>query len=169
MTALQSISCPKRKTVSEEIKRGFVNVPRGCSIQLEKKAEEYILENIRGTINNRANIMAKLADSALIHPTFDLAVFFEDYHVRPQDIYKTKHILTPMAARVFKWSDYEELDQVLEKRIADGFMKLSFANSRRWLISLKRFSHKIGEGSSIVQVSDREHLILQMLHYNLLA
>ena len=35
-----------RKTVEHEIKNGFANVPRGCSIQLEKQAQDYILENI---------------------------------------------------------------------------------------------------------------------------
>ncbi len=51
-----------RRTVEYEIKHGFLHVPRGCSIQLEKQAQEYILENIRNTINNKRNLIYKLQD-----------------------------------------------------------------------------------------------------------
>ena len=51
-----------RKTVEHEIKNGFANVPRGCSIQLEKQAQDYILENIRNAVNNKKNLIGKLHD-----------------------------------------------------------------------------------------------------------
>ena len=35
--------------VTREIKDGFVSAPRGCYIQLEKKAAKYILDNIRAS------------------------------------------------------------------------------------------------------------------------
>jgi hypothetical protein len=34
------------KSLKSEIENGFVNVPKGCYIQLEKKAKESILNNI---------------------------------------------------------------------------------------------------------------------------
>ena len=40
------------RSVSREIKDGFVSVPKGCYIQLEKKAAKYILENIRASYGN---------------------------------------------------------------------------------------------------------------------
>ena len=51
-----------RKTIEQEIKTGFANVPRGCSIQLEKQAQDYILENIRNAINTKRNLISKLYD-----------------------------------------------------------------------------------------------------------
>ena len=35
-----------------EIEDGFPDVPRGCSIQLEKKARDIILENIRAAVGH---------------------------------------------------------------------------------------------------------------------
>ena len=37
------------RSVTREIKDGFVSVPKGCYIQLEKKAAKYILDNIRAS------------------------------------------------------------------------------------------------------------------------
>ncbi len=42
------------RSVSREIKDGFVSVPKGCYIQLEKKAAKYILDNIRASYGNTA-------------------------------------------------------------------------------------------------------------------
>lgn len=35
------------KSVQSEIKNGFISLPKGCYLQLEKKAKEYVLENIK--------------------------------------------------------------------------------------------------------------------------
>lgn len=42
------------RNVTREIKDGFVSVPKGCYIQLEKKAAKYILDNIRVSYGNTA-------------------------------------------------------------------------------------------------------------------
>ena len=41
--------------------KGFVSVPKGCYIYLEKKASEYVLQNIRSSIETRNGIVAKIA------------------------------------------------------------------------------------------------------------
>ncbi len=73
---------------------GFINVPRGCSIQLEKQAQEYILENIKNAINNKKNLMMKLRD--LVERRNELCVgdFFENYHVSPRDVYGKKYTVS---------------------------------------------------------------------------
>jgi len=72
-----------RKTVEHEIKHGFANVPRGCSIQLEKQAQDYILENIRNAVNNKRNLIGKLHDFMEIKGELNVREFFEGYHVTP--------------------------------------------------------------------------------------
>lgn len=42
------------RSVTREIKDGFVSLPKGCYIQLEKKATRYILDNIRTSYGNSA-------------------------------------------------------------------------------------------------------------------
>ena len=52
------------RSVSREIKDGFVSVPKGCYIQLEKKAAKYILENIRASYGNTAGLVTRAASFA---------------------------------------------------------------------------------------------------------
>ena len=77
------------RSVSREIKDGFVSVPKGCSIQLEKKAAKYILENIRASYGNTAGVVARAAsfaeDSGL---ELTLKNFLDYYHLDPRAIYK---------------------------------------------------------------------------------
>ena len=42
-----------RKSLQKQIEEGFSNLPRGCYIQLEKYAKEYILENLKQTDNSK--------------------------------------------------------------------------------------------------------------------
>ena len=49
------------RSVSREIKDGFISVPKGCYIQLEKKAAKYILENIRASYSNAAGLVSRVA------------------------------------------------------------------------------------------------------------
>ena len=77
------------RSVSREIKYGFVSVPKGCYIQLEKKAAKYILENIRASYGNTAGLVARAAsfaeDSGL---ELTLKSFLDYYHLDPRAIYK---------------------------------------------------------------------------------
>ena len=42
-----------RKSIRKQVEDGFSNLPRGCYIELEKYAKEYILENLKQTDNNK--------------------------------------------------------------------------------------------------------------------
>lgn len=46
------------RSVEDEIKNGFLFLPRGCSITMERQAQEYILKNIREAIFNLRQIFA---------------------------------------------------------------------------------------------------------------
>ena len=52
------------RSVTREIKDGFVSVPKGCYIQLEKKAARYILDNIRASYGNTAGLVSRVASFA---------------------------------------------------------------------------------------------------------
>ena len=41
-----------RKSLQKQVDEGFSNLPRGCFIEFEKKAKEYILENLKQTNND---------------------------------------------------------------------------------------------------------------------
>ena len=76
------------KSVQREIKDGFISVPKGCYIQLEKKAQKYILDNIRASFGARAGLVSRIStfaeDSGL---ELNLANFAEYYHLDIRTIY----------------------------------------------------------------------------------
>lgn len=49
-----------KHSVRHYVENGFFNLPKGCFIQLEKQAQEYVLRNIKHTANTRANLITKL-------------------------------------------------------------------------------------------------------------
>ena len=116
------------RSVSHEIKDGFVSVPKGCYIQLEKKAAKYILENIRASYGNTAGLVARAAsfaeDSGL---ELTLKNFLDYYHLDPRAIYKFSSF-SRICARANAIEDFSEpLEDILTK----AFVKLAVADSRR--------------------------------------
>ncbi|MCR5146990.1 MAG: DUF3427 domain-containing protein [Clostridia bacterium] len=49
-----------KKSVESYVKDGFVSLPKGCFIKLEKQAKEYVLRNIKGLKNNKDVLISKI-------------------------------------------------------------------------------------------------------------
>jgi len=157
-----------RKTVEHEIKNGFANVPRGCSIQLEKQAQDYILENIRNAVNNKKNLISKLHDFLEIKGELSVREFFEGYHVTPQDVYSKKPPVTVvgLAAQAGLLKGYS-VDQEREHLLALALGRLSFLNSRRWIRFLQTILPEIQSSKGILSHSlpAVERTMLSMFYY----
>ena len=118
------------RSVTREIKDGFISLPKGCYIQLEKKAAKYILDNIRASYGNTAGLISRIAsfeeDTGL---TLSLANFLDYYHLDARSIYKFSSF-SRLCARADKIDDFSEpMEEVLTKALA----KLSVIDSRRWI------------------------------------
>lgn len=48
------------KSVVDQVKNGFTFLPHGCTIHMEEKAQEYVLQNIKAAIYNRARLVKEL-------------------------------------------------------------------------------------------------------------
>jgi len=155
-----------RKTVEHEIKNGFANVPRGCSIQLEKQAQDYILENIRNAVNNKKNLISKLHDFMEIKGHLNVREFFQGYHVTPQDVYSKKVTVVGLAAQAGLLKEYR-VQQERENLIAGALGRLSLANSRRWICFMQRILPKIqlGKGALLQSLTSVERTMLTMVYY----
>lgn len=76
------------RSVKDYIENGFLTLPKGCYIQLEKEAKEYILRNIKSATNSKANLINKLRtfkdDTAL---ELTLENFLEYHNLSLVDFY----------------------------------------------------------------------------------
>ena len=80
------------RNFASEIKNGFVSAPKGCYIQLEKKVKEYILANIKKSINTKTGLVVRLStfeDDTGLKPT--IYNFCHHYGIEPRQFYNKKH------------------------------------------------------------------------------
>ena len=76
-------------SVKDSINNGFPMLPVGCSISLERVAEEYILSNIKANTSNRQVIIEMLQKfEETTHKELTLYNFINHYKLNINDIYK---------------------------------------------------------------------------------
>lgn len=100
-------------TVLKEIEQDFPHLPLGCSVVLEKKAKEFILENIRKatSINKRQLVLKIQRFPEQTHLELTLGNFLAFYNLRLQQVYKNY-----------------TFDELLEEALKKPFDKSNYAN-----------------------------------------
>jgi len=151
-------------SVQKEIEDDFPHLPLGCSIILEKKAKETILENIRkATLLNINQLITKI--KYFQHQTtlpLTLNNFLELNHISIETIYK-KGSWSRLCQRAGVIEDFEETN---EKQVYSAI-------SNKWLstnsTSYFNFVLKIAKQDFNIKISDfdeNEKVMLLMLHYD---
>ena len=116
--------------VTREIKDGFVSLPKGCYIQLEKKAARYILDNIRASYGNSAGLVSRIAtfeeDTGL---KLTLANFLDYYHIDARSVYKFDSF-SRLCARADVIDEFEE---PAEEALSKALGRFAAIDSRRWI------------------------------------
>ena len=146
--------------VTREIKDGFVSAPRGCYIQLEKKAAKYILDNIRASYGNTAGLVSRVAsfteDSGL---ELTLTNFLEYYHLDPRTIYKFS-TFSRLCARADVMDDFQE---PLEEALTKAMGRLAVIDSRRWIQFLLELLPRL-DNVNFATLGELEQRMLQMFY-----
>ena len=85
----EAISGKGRKSIQKQVEDGFSNLPRGCYIELEKYAKEYILDNLRQTDNGKKVLIDRVRtfeeDTGL---PLNLENFLTEYNLSLYDFYQ---------------------------------------------------------------------------------
>ena len=117
-------------SVEQELRHGFVSVPKGCYIQLEKKASQIILTNIRQSYGFRAGLVSRIAsfeeDSGL---PLTLENFLTYHHMDVRTIYAKFSFARLCAEAGARENFAEPVEDVLTK----AFSRLCAIDSRRWI------------------------------------
>ncbi|WP_330399402.1 DEAD/DEAH box helicase [Agathobacter ruminis] len=149
-----------RKSVREEIETGFESLPRGCYIQLEKMAKEYVLSNLKQTAVDKRTLIDQVkhfTEDTSLPLTLD---YFLDYHgINLIEFYRSDgsrslHRLKMWAGLI---ADTQDVDNAIYKK----FSSLLFVNSKTlleyWIAYIE--TNKMPE-------SERERLMRNMLYYS---
>lgn len=144
---------------------GFLNLPKGCYIHLEKQAKEYILRNIKDARVTKANLISKLkcfeGDTGK-NPT--LSNFLEHYNYTLNDVYGKSgdRSFSRMKVEAGLIQAFENKDEeVITKRLKNLF----HLNSRKFIeFAIKVLSCGVKMQDS--QFDKEEKLMLGMIYYS---
>ena len=127
--------------IKKQITEGFVLLPPGCSIMMEQKARDYVLQTISAAIFTKNKLIQSIQSYTAI-PT--LSQFITDIHQDVRLIYKGKNCWTSLLKAAGKITYPEdEITQLLTNNLT----KLTHLNSAFYL----RFILKI--------IDEKENLV----------
>ncbi len=141
----RALLSPSRNSIKEEINQGFVSVPRGCSIKLEKFATSYILENIRNHLLNNQAIISCIRDyyeSLTDKSNITLKAFLNFSGLKISEIYKRDNTFSRLKVNAGVIQDFHE---PLEKNLAKAFCKFASIDSRSWIMFLQDLLTNLSE------------------------
>ena len=122
---------PSGKTVRQQVENGFVSMPKGCYIHLERVAQQHVLDNIKKYASGRVALVERLSQLAeeLGHaPT--LAEFLDDTGTDPRQLYRTGCSFARLSADASLRPSFEDPG---EDALTKGLLRLSTIDSRRWI------------------------------------
>lgn len=149
------------KSVQREIKDGFISLPKGCYIQLERIAKDYILDNIRSSFGIKSGLVSRLAtfeeDS---ERALNIKNFMDYYHLDIRNIYLRDNFSRLCVLAGVK----NDFDEPLEQLINKAFLRICSIDSRRWIQFLLEVLPK-ADSVNVDELSDEEKRMLQMFQF----
>jgi superfamily II DNA or RNA helicase len=151
-------------SIQKEIEDDFPHLPLGCSIVLEKRAKEFILQNIRNATSLNKNQLLSKIRNYKHQSTLPLSLknFSNHYHIPIQLIYK-KGLWSRLCVLAEQVEDFSKTNEDEVYR----------AISKKWLsckaYSYFKFIHSIALINFRIEydeLNDEEKIMCLMLHYD---
>lgn len=146
------------KSVVEQVKNGFTLLPHGCTIHMEEKAQEYVLENIKAAIYNKSRLVKELR--TYTH-TPTLGEFIANNGQDIRLIYKNSNCWSSLK-REAGLCNYIDDDNT--KRFTKGISNLIHVNSVTYLNFIRKVMKYKG---MIATHNQQEETYAIMLYYSL--
>jgi len=154
----RSLMLRKDRSVVDQVKNGFTLLPHGCTIHMEEKAQQYVLENIKAAIYNKKRLIQELRTYDHV-PT--LTEFVENNGQDVRVIYKGGNCWSSLK-REAGLCNYQSDDTT--KRFEKGISNLVHANSVAYLHFVRKV---IANLRSVSFADDREKAFGVILYYTL--
>ena len=152
----RALTLQPEKNIQKQIKEGFTLLPLGCSIVMEKKARQYILDNITSAIYNKNRIVKEINSYAII-PT--LTQFLENNGQDIRILYQGSNCWSSLKRAAGRIS---YADDAVTKRLEKGVFNLIHHNTSSFL----RFVERFIVGENVHKVEDNKTYAI-MLYYAL--
>ena len=152
---------PSNTTVRQQVSNGFTLLPRGCSINMELQAQQYILNNISECIFNLRRLRREVEHFE--HETgqaLTLKNFLENFSLDWRLIYKTPGSWTELRRQAgISVKGYERTKEVVN--LENGLARLYHTNSTDYLLFIQRLI----DNDFKVSVSNKREAVFKLLFY----
>ncbi|MGL4108422.1 DUF3427 domain-containing protein [Clostridium sp. LP20] len=149
-------------SIKEYIENGFITLPKGCYIQLEKQAKEYILKNVKSAVNNKANLLNKLRtfnEETSMELTLES---FLGYHNLTLIDFYGKSADRSLSRMLVLAGINDDFNEEYEVEITKKLKNLFNINSRRLIEFIIKV---INKDINIKSLNEEEKLMLNMMYY----
>lgn len=148
--------------IENELVNEFPSLPKGCFISLERKAADYILDNLKQTYNNKRNLLRMIRNfKHESYKALTLENFLEHYQLEPHHIYKSYSFYELLFCEglidAYDVPDIKEYKQALRR--------ITHINSIKWIDFLLHFLKQ--QSISIDELTNEEKTMLLMFHYTI--
>lgn len=147
--------------IKRQIAEGFVLLPPGCSIVMEQKARDYVLQTISSAIFTKNKLIQSLQSYASI-PT--LGEFITDIHQDIRLIYRGKNCWSSLLKAAGKIT-YQE-DEITQM-LTNNLTKLTHLNCAAYLRFILKIVESVSRKEPFVCSNSTEEKYLYIFCYNL--
>lgn len=161
----KALLASNNNSITKELQKGFVSLPKGCYIQLEKQAADHILNNIRQSFGSRNGIVSKIqmfCQDKDEKTELNIKEFCAYYNLDVKEIYKHASFYRLCVIAGVKNDFNEELEEILSK----AFKKICAIDSRRWIIFLLHVLRNLNT-LCLDDFDDVKIRMLNMFHYTI--
>jgi len=155
---------PTNTTVRQQVANGFTLLPRGCSINMELQAQQYILNNINDSIFNLRRL--RLEVEHFEHETgqaLTLKNFLENFSLDWRLIYKTPGSWTELKHQAgISVKGYERTKEVIN--IEKGLARLYHTNSTDYLLFIQRL---VDNNFNLAATNKREEVFKRFFYFTI--
>lgn len=150
-----------KHSIAHYVENGFLNVPKGCFIALEKQAKDYILRNIKASTNSKRNLIEKMKyfteDTGL---ELNLPNFLKHYNLSLYDFYGKSGDRSFMRMAV-EAGVAEAFTLENETKLVKRLPSLFHIDSLKFIgFIIKYLKNELKE-----QLNNEEKLMISMLYY----
>jgi len=162
----RALMADQSQSVEAQIEQGFPHLPAGCTIQIERVARGYVLENIRQNLRqSRTTLIRELKafrQNYQTEPT--LSAFVEKLNLETDDIYRRGVCWSRLCVEAEVRPSFTEPDEAV---LTKGLRRMQHVNSAPYI---RRLLEIVGDNEAAARESARseeDRRMLAMLYFSL--
>lgn len=152
----RSLMVRKDRSIVDQVREGFTLLPHGCSIHMEEKAQQYVLDNIKAAVYNKRRLIQELSSYDHV-PT--LKEFIDNNGQDARLIYKGSTCWTSLKREAGKCTYKDDENTKLYER---NLSNLLHTNSLAYLNFVKKTMANLDH---VTYIDQREKTFGIMLYY----